>query len=251
MPGLVPGSKGAAAAIRLRHNSGMSDSLSGPLRVQRCFEKPAVALAVAVEQSEVIPVLATQIGVRGLYLRPSPAMPRELSGNMLQSVTCMHLGRDGWEGDLRCEAGTLPFAGESFSLIYLLHVLEAVPDPAALVRECARCLQPEGLLVLLGFNRWSPFRLRLPRGAGRLLDAASLERLAVDAGLVIEECEGVGCLWRGRPPVPSEARPQGPVLRSLTGRWRSSCACIARKREAAPTLVGPARTPLRVRASPS
>lgn len=214
----------------------------------RWFGLPSTAEALAAEQAELIPQIAAQIGVRGLYLRPAAVVARELSGNMLQSLTVLHRTQQGWQGDLRCATGPLPLGSESFSLVYLLHVLELVAEPELLLRECARCLQPEGLLVALVFNPWSPFRCRWPEQGMRPLSAGAVERIIGQAGLSIEQRIGVGCLWRSRREA-SAARDSR--LRAAVGPLLSSQALIARKRRIAPTMVGPARAQLRARATPS
>nr|WP_282453029.1 methyltransferase domain-containing protein [Lysobacter sp. CAU 1642] len=167
---------------------------------------------------------------------------------MLQALTVLHPGGRGWQGDLSCEAGHLPFGSETFNLVYLLHALEQEADPAALVRECVRCLQPEGLLIALVFNPLSPFRLRWPAGRLRSLSGATLERMLRDAGLTVERRFGAGRLLpRGGASRP----PRGGRLHALSAPFLSSQALIARKRRAAPTMVGPAAARLRARATPS
>ena len=57
----------------------------------------------------------------------------------------------------------LPLASGSLDGVILHHVLEATPDPRAVVREVTRALRPGGRLVVAGFNPfslWSLARLR-------------------------------------------------------------------------------------------
>lgn len=54
----------------------------------------------------------------------------------------------------------LPFQTESIDLLVLAHALEVCDDPHHLLREAQRVLIPEGRLVILGFNPFSPWRLR-------------------------------------------------------------------------------------------
>ncbi len=191
-------------------------------------------------------MLAGHIGVRGLFLRPSEQSPRELSGNMLQSVTSLHREEAGWGGDLRCDDGGLPLGNECFSLVYLLHVIEQHPEPRALLRDCARCLQPEGLLILLAFNPLSPYRRHWPRGTFRGMGGAALEGLVREAGLLVERRATVGSPFRHG--VAQSARADW--LKPLVAPFCSSWALVARKRRSAPTLVGPATAAVRVRATP-
>ncbi len=56
------------------------------------------------------------------------------------------VGRAGW---VRLEPGwrSLPFASEAFDVVVAASVLEYVAEPAAVLRECARVLRPEGVLL--------------------------------------------------------------------------------------------------------
>ena len=57
----------------------------------------------------------------------------------------------------------LPLASGSLDGVILHHVLEAAPDPRAVVREVTRALRPGGRLLIAGFNPfslWSLARLR-------------------------------------------------------------------------------------------
>jgi SAM-dependent methyltransferase len=60
---------------------------------------------------------------------------------------------------VQATAGSLPFATESIDTVVLPHVLEFVPDRHQVLREVERVLKPEGRLLILGLNPWSPRRL--------------------------------------------------------------------------------------------
>lgn len=67
---------------------------------------------------------------------------------------------------VQASAGALPFATESIDTVVLPHVLEFVPDRHQVLREVERILKPEGRLLILGLNPWSPRRLlQLPGNA--------------------------------------------------------------------------------------
>ncbi len=128
----------------------------------------------------------------------------------------------------------LPFAGDSFDLVYANFVVEHLADPERAFTEWRRVLRPTGTLVLLTSNRASPLmavgdrlpqRLRLMikrRGAGaverdvyptRYL-ANTPERLAqatAAAGFDPVSVEHVGTLHRYGARVPGAA----PVLRAV------------------------------------
>lgn len=86
------------------------------------------------------------------------------------------------------EAQTLP--SSSYDLVALVHVIEHVHDPVALLEECRRVLRPGGRLVFLtpniralGHRRFGPawFALEPPRHL-HLFSPDSAERLAERAG---------------------------------------------------------------------
>lgn len=49
----------------------------------------------------------------------------------------------------------LPFANDSMDVVLIHHVLEAVNQPHATLREAARVTIPNGYLLIVGFNPWS------------------------------------------------------------------------------------------------
>lgn len=53
----------------------------------------------------------------------------------------------------------LPFANGSIAAAVLPHTLEADAPPSIIVAEAARVLEPEGCLLMSGFNPWSLFGL--------------------------------------------------------------------------------------------
>lgn len=205
------------------------------------FDHPAVQAWVHAEQREVIPLLTSQIGVRGLYLRPSAGYPIDLSGNMLQSVTRMHRAGVAFDGELRCSDNQFPIASDSLSLAYALHVLESSPCRGELLSELGRVLQPEGLLVALVFSRVSPFRLRWRGATLAACDAVGVLREVQSAGLSVERFSPVGACWP-LAAATADAQPVAvPTLRwfdRLLGGWRTSWVVVARKRRVGMTPVG-------------
>jgi len=61
---------------------------------------------------------------------------------------------------LRGSAAQLPLASDSLDVVLLPHLLEFEVNPHQVLREVERVLIPEGHLVILGFNPFSPFGLR-------------------------------------------------------------------------------------------
>jgi SAM-dependent methyltransferase len=54
------------------------------------------------------------------------------------------------------KADELPFPHESMDVVILPHLLEFEEEPKRALEEAWRVLKPEGRLVILGFNPWSP-----------------------------------------------------------------------------------------------
>jgi len=54
---------------------------------------------------------------------------------------------------IKADACHLPFADESFDVVTTLDFLEHVPNPADVVKECARVLKPGGVFFYHTFNR--------------------------------------------------------------------------------------------------
>jgi SAM-dependent methyltransferase len=64
--------------------------------------------------------------------------------------------QQGLQGDLREADGEhLPFADDSFVLVYAHGVVQYTADPRALVRECRRVLKPGGQAIFQVYNRIS------------------------------------------------------------------------------------------------
>lgn len=178
------------------------------------------------------PMLTSHIGVRGLFLRAAEAAPSELSGNMLQHVCGMYPQQDRLAGDVDCEVDQLPLANDSLNLAFVQHGLEQNPRWPLLIEEIARCLQPEGVLMLTVFSRFSLWRSRWPRGTLLPIDRLAVVRSCESAGLTVEERLAIGPLW----PLPltdqlgSESLSFGPC--------HTSWALVLRKRRPGMTPIG-------------
>lgn len=78
---------------------------------------------------------------------------------------------------LLAHPAALPFLSESVDLLLLPHALERFPGQRELLREAARVLRPEGLLLISGFYPLSPARLCHPRPAPWLKKSLAARRL--------------------------------------------------------------------------
>lgn len=114
-----------------------------------------------------------------------------------------HAGLSGLTVDYR--AGELAEQGlGQFDVVTSMEVIEHVTDPAAFVAELARCLKPDGLLIMSTPNRTAASRIFLVEAAERLgqvprgthdwhqfLTPEELTALLADAGLTVVEMQGI------------------------------------------------------------
>ena len=192
-------------------------------------------------QRAALPEITRVFGQNGLYLRPSPAISAELSGNMLAKV--LNLWSDGsrLSGEISCLERELPISSGSMSLVYALLVLESSGDPGQLLNECARILKPEGFVLVLAMNPWSLAQLRWLKPPAPT-SASRLSRLATDAGLEFVRRQCLGPFW------PSAT---APAEDSASPGWldgfRAASLTVLRRREAALTPLRKAAGPVSLR----
>lgn len=68
---------------------------------------------------------------------------------------------------VRSALDALPIEGKSMDVVIMPHSLEFESNPQQVLREARRVLRPEGKLIFLGFNPFSPYRLVRYRLCGR------------------------------------------------------------------------------------
>jgi SAM-dependent methyltransferase len=151
-------------------------------------------------QRRAIPELTRIFGHTGLFMRPFDDYPAELSGNMLASVVSLYRDGRALGGDLRCNDDELPLASDTLSLVYALFPFESAHDPAALMREIARVLKPDGVALLFSLNPWSPTRLRWLLHVGATFGGTAMAGLAADAGLEVVRRRYLGACWASPEP---------------------------------------------------
>ena len=138
---------------------------------------------------------------------------------------------------VRAAVDHLPFKPGEFDLVIGVTVLCFVPDPQRAVREMARVLRPQGLLILGELGKWSLWtawrRWRGWFGAGRWRAAhfftlSGLRRLAEGAGLGLRLVRS--CIYY--PPVGLAARlfsSLDPLLSRLGAKGAAFIAISAEK----------------------
>ena len=208
------------------------------------FRKQAVQQVVREEMRQAAPELEGTFGRRGLLVRGCRPLPGELQGHRLHTLHDLWLGPEGLEGEFRSDESRLPLCSASMSLVFSLHALECARDPAGLVAECARTLEPDGTMLVLALNPFSPFHLRWVRQGLQAFSAAQVARMLRSAGLEVHACRPVGVWWRARDALVDTRTPPLPAL-------RSSNLLIARRREHGLTPLRLQRRPVPLGASAS
>ncbi len=104
-------------------------------------------------------------GSRYLLGRGARVLASDLSAGMLRTAREIDARRGGPSVPLvQCDATALPFAAESFDLVFTAYgAVPFIADTAALMRECARVLRPAGRLV---FATTHPIRWAFPDSGG-------------------------------------------------------------------------------------
>ncbi|MEZ5465707.1 MAG: hypothetical protein R3F22_10925 [Lysobacteraceae bacterium] len=193
------------------------------------FGGAVAARLMSVEQSELIPALTGVHGRHALYLRPSAGSNKALSGHLMGDVLALHACTDaaGWDGDVRCGGGSFPVAEGSLALVYLLHSLDHCLEPQQLLGKVAGLLQPDGYLISVGLNPWSPWSWRW-RGRGPAARSAQrTARLIEQSGLTPLRLHRLGPVS----PFDQADLPRVPESRSsVNGALRAGYAWCARKR---------------------
>lgn len=191
------------------------------------FGKEPARQLIQCVQREAVPELTRVFGHSGLFLRPSAAVPAGLPGNMLAQVLDLHREGRRFAGQFDCEDAALPLASGSLALVYGLFVLETSDTPLELLQEMARVLKPEGTLLLLVLNPWSPACLRWRWKGPRPIGSAWLRAGLATAGLDLVRSRALGPYWAGRDRL--ELRTE---RRRVSDGLRAARLWVARKREA-------------------
>ncbi len=174
-------------------------------------------------------------GRYGMFIEPHADSGYAFAAANLHTRLQLQRSGDGFVGDLRCSESALPLSDESLALIFMSCAFEAARDAVGLAAECARLLEPEGTLLVLGLNPWSPAHLRWMFGGVRIWSPDAVGALLTGLDMEILGCRYVGARWSARAApaidVAGRHRPGSPL--------RSGFLLEARRRD-----VG--LTPLRV-----
>jgi len=141
--------------------------------------------------------VAAYSGRYGLFVYPQPPIDERFAAANLHTAVHLHRAHDQFAGDLDCAESAVPFADESFALIFLGCAFELARDPVGLAAECARLLEPEGTLLVLGLNPWSPAHLRWMFRGLHAWSPEALRPLLTGLGMEIMSTRYLGGLLSG------------------------------------------------------
>lgn len=148
-------------------------------RLAAWFKTPGGARLLAAERSPLAKAVRLFHGDAMLWLGAPPGLIDVTSRCMVRLTVHNLPDADGAGTSSRIVADPmdLPLAAGSLDGVVLHHVLEATPDPRAVLREVTRALRPGGRLLVAGFNPLSLWSLARLRPALRGLKPVSTLRL--------------------------------------------------------------------------
>ncbi len=156
-------------------------------------------------------------GRYGLFLQPHDDEGYTIATPYLHTRLRLLRDGDGFAGDLRCDEAMLPLADDSLAFIFSVCAFESARDPVGLAAEYTRLLEPEGTLLVLGLNPWSPAHLRWMFRGLRVWSPDAMRALLSGLGLEIVGCRYLGGHWAARAAPALDvggARRRGSPLRS-------------------------------------
>ena len=160
-------------------------------KIEHWLEPPSARILLAdflLAHTELLEVINSATGDAGLVISPwrgdvfKPKPGRIASNFYLQS-------RNGQlDGNWRCHDLELPVVGSSMSL-------EQSEDPARFLRELARVLRPNGLLVIVSLNPLSLKSWAEHRRGANLISSMRVTAALHANGLKLLNSGGIGPLW--------------------------------------------------------
>lgn len=203
-----------------------------PLRVAEPYDHPRLRALLADEIELLAPQLVGQAAANALEIAAASGLPALPATPLIAHWTRLRADGEHWSGALRGHLGDgLPFADDSFRIVLLRHAADAVQQPARLYAEAARVLEPEGLLLVLGFHPlslWSPWlawRRRNAPATLRWLAPPAIGRTLAQAGVEVFVRQRGGAVLPGVRLRPASAA-CGPCVLLLARKRRSSLRAL-------------------------
>ncbi len=203
-----------------------------PLRIAEPYDHPRLRALLADEIDLLAPQLAGQAAANALEIVAGPALPALPDTPLIAHWTRLRADGEGWGGALRGHLDDgLPFADDSFRVVLLRHATDGVRQSARLYAEAARVLEPEGLLLVLGFHPlslWAPWlawRRRHAAGALQWLVPTSIDRTLARAGVEVFARQRGGAVLPGMH-LRQAAAVCGPCALLLARKRRSSLRAL-------------------------
>ena len=163
------------------------------------------------------PDVARFSGRYGLFIEPHIDAGYAFAAPNLHTQLQLQRADDAFTGDLICAESAIPLADESLALIFMACAFETARDAVGLAAECARLLEPEGTLLILGLNPWSPAHLRWMFGGLQIWSPDALRAMLTGLGLELMGCRYLGARWSANA-MPAldigAAQTRGSILRS-------------------------------------
>lgn len=163
-----------------------------PPLIAEPYDHPRLRALLADEIGLLAPQLVGQAAANALEIVAAPSLPALPVTPLIAHWTRLCVDGEGWCGALRGHLGDgLPFADDSFRVVLLRHAADGVRQSARLYAEAARVLEPEGLLLVLGFHPlslWSPWlawRRRNAPEALQWLAPKTIDRALARAGVEV------------------------------------------------------------------
>ncbi len=100
-------------------------------------------------------------GVHWALLGPYPGDFDGLVGGIAHGFQFAQEAASGMPVDLRSDAAAWPIASDTLTAVVLPHAYAHAEDPHGLLREAHRALRAEGVVIVLGWNPWSLWGLRI------------------------------------------------------------------------------------------
>jgi SAM-dependent methyltransferase len=185
----------------------MRDSNDICRQLECWYQKPAGRYLLEREQALVAQQLDKVFGYHLLQLGVTGNQPLGLDTALNHKIYATLIGGPGT--GLMSELDSLPFPNDSIDAVVVHHCMEFADNPHQLLREVQRILAPQGHVVVVGFNPWSPvgagLRIRryLPQQLWRHARPMGVHRLRDWLHLLGSEVESVAYTY-SFPPVGGE-----------------------------------------------